>query len=155
MPVNQGMMSSDKDDWGTPQDLFRRCDEIWHFDLDPASSDENALCDRHFTPEQNGLEQSWGGCSVFLNPPYGRQIGSWVKKAAMESQKPRTVVVALLPARTDTAWWQDWVVPYAAEIQFLRGRVRFCAEGKQLGSAPFPSALVRFGGELPRDARAH
>ena len=71
----------------------------------------------------------------------------------MESRKPGTVVVALIPARTDTRWWWDWVVPYAAEVQFLKGRVRFCIGGIQQQSAPFPSALVRWGGELPKSAR--
>lgn len=146
-------MSSDKDDWETPRDLFDRCDEIWHFDLDAASSDKNALCERHFTKEDDALEQSWGGHTLWLNPPYGSAIAAFVKKAAMESRKPGTVVVGLLPARTDTRWWWDWVVPYAAEVQFLKGRVRFCVDGKPAQSAPFPSVLVRWGGQLPSTAR--
>ena len=76
-----------------------------------------------------------------------------MRKAAEESRKPNTVVVALIPARTDTAWWADWVAPYAAEIVFLRGRVRFCLNGVPQQSAPFPSCLVRYGGELPKEAR--
>lgn len=90
---------------------------------------------------------------MFLNPPYGRVIGQWVKKAAMEAQKPNTVVVCIVPARTDTSWWADWVLPYATEIQFLRGRVRFYLHGEPMGPAPFPSALVRFGGALPGSAK--
>ena len=69
MPINAGMMSSNRDDWSTPPGLYRRCDEIWHFNLDPASNDENALCENHFTVEQDGLKQSWGGgtqCSLTL-----------------------------------------------------------------------------------------
>lgn len=152
--INSGMMSSNRDDWETPRDLFERCDSIWHFDLDAASNDKNALCERHFTKEHDALEQSWGGHSVFMNPPYGRSIGAFVKKAALESRKPNTVVIGLLPARTDTKWWWEWVVPYAAEISFLRGRVRFCVDGVQQQSAPFPSVLVRWGGELPHTARS-
>ena len=89
-----------------------------------------------------------------MNPPYGREIGAFVQKAVMESQKPHTVVVALLLARTDTRWWHKWVVPYAAEVSYLKGRVRFCINGEPRQAAPFPSALVRFGGALPTAARA-
>lgn len=153
MPINAGMMSSDRSDWETPRELFDRCDSIWHFDLDVASSDENALCERHFTKDNDALKQSWGGRRSWMNPPYGREIAAWVEKAARESEKPNTIVVGLLPARTDTTWWTRWVEPVAAEIQFLSGRVRFCIGGVQQQSAPFPSVLVRWGGELPKKAR--
>ena len=153
MPINAGMMSSDRSDWETPRELFVRCDSIWHFDLDVASSDDNALCEQHFTKDSDALEQSWGGHRSWMNPPYGREIAAWVEKAARESEKPNTIVVGLLPARTDTAWWTRWVEPMAAEIQFLSGRVRFCIGGIQQQSSPFPSALVRWGGELPKKAR--
>lgn len=107
----------------------------------------------HYTVEDDGLSKDWGGHRVFCNPPYGRLIGRWVEKAAKEGMKPNTVVVMLIPARTDTAYWHDWVVPYAAEVSFLRGRVKFRLDGKELNSAPFPSCLVRFGGELPKTAK--
>lgn len=94
-----------------------------------------------------------GGHSVFLNPPYGRTMSDWMRKAATESQKPNTIVICLVPARTDTGWWWDWVVPYAAEVSFLRGRVKYCLHGQELNSSPFPSCLIRFGGELPKSAR--
>ena len=84
-----------------------------------------------------------------MNPPYGREIGAFVRKAATESRKQGTVIVGLIPARTDTRWWWDWVVPHAAEIQFIKGRVKFCIDGVPRQSAPFPSVLVRWGGELP------
>ena len=71
----------------------------------------------------------------------------------MESRKPGTIVICLIPARTDTSWWWDWVVPYAAEVSFLRGRVKYCLNGRELNSSPFPSVLVRFGGELPKSAK--
>ena len=64
MPINAGMMSSDRSDWETPRDLFDRCDAIWRFDLDVASSDDNALCDNHFTKEDDGLGMSWGGAHL-------------------------------------------------------------------------------------------
>jgi phage N-6-adenine-methyltransferase len=150
--MNKGLFTSDRGDWETPRSVFEKCDAIWHFDLDAASSDGNALCERHYTLEDNGLEMPWGG-SVWVNPPYGREIGAWVEKAVRETRGTDTVVVMLLPARTDTRWWQDNVMPYAAEVSFLRGRCRFTVGGKEAGTAPFPSALVRFGGELPKDAR--
>lgn len=136
-----------------PPALFRELDKVWHFDLDPASTDENALCEQHFTAEDDGLSQDWGGHRVFCNPPYGRQVGQWVEKAAKESRKPNTIVVLLIPSRTDTAYWAEWVEPYAAEISFLRGRVKYLMDGKEMNSSPFPSCLIRFGGELPKTAK--
>lgn len=153
MPINAGLMSSNRDDWETPRDLFDRCDAIWHFDLDVASSDENALCEGHFTKEDDGLSKDWSGHTVWCNPPYGREIGAWVEKCATESEKPGTVVVALIPNRTDTGWYQQWVMPHAAEIVPLAGRVRFCIDGDPQQSAPFPSALVRWGGGPSKDRK--
>lgn len=144
--INPGVMSSDRDDWETPRDLFDRCDAIWHFDLDAASNDENALCERHFTKEDDGLSQDWSGHTVWCNPPYGREIGAWMEKCAVEGGKPGTVVVALIPNRTDSRWYQQWVLGHADEVVPLAGRVRFCIGGVPGQSAPFPSALVRWGG---------
>ena len=132
------MFSSATDEWETPQDLFDRYDAVYHFTLDPAATIENAKCDRFFTKEQDGLSQPWGG-AVWLNPPYGRQVGRWVEKAYRESMAPGTVVVCLLPARTDTRWFHDYCK--RGEIEFLRGRVCF---GDGRGRAPFPSMIVVF-----------
>jgi site-specific DNA-methyltransferase (adenine-specific) len=137
----QGLFSSATDEWATPQDLFDRYDAVYHFDLDPASTDENAKCEKHFTVADGGLHNNWGGYRVWLNPPYGRSIGDWVRKAYEESQKPDTVVVCLLPARTDTAWFHDYCAK--GEIEFIRGRLRF---GGSRWNAPFPSMIVIFGG---------
>lgn len=134
------MFSSAKDDWETPQDLFDKWDNVFAFDLDAASSDTNAKCKRHFTVSDDGLSQDWGGCRVWLNPPYGRQIGKWVRKAYEEAQKPNTSVVCLLPARTDTAWFHDYCT--RGRITFIRGRLKF---GGCQNSAPFPSMIVVFG----------
>ncbi len=147
--TNGAAYTSDRDDWETPRWLFDKIDAIWHFDLDPASNEHNHLCDTYFTAEDDGLAKSWAGHRVFLNPPYGRSIGNWVRKAAEESKKPDTVVVCLIPARTDTRWWWDNVVQSAAEVSFIRGRLKFSIGGVEQGTAPFPSALVRFGGALP------
>lgn len=132
------MFSSEKDDWETPQDLFDELDEEFHFTLDAASSDLNAKCEKHYTIEDDGLSQSWEGNNVFLNPPYGRTMKDWMKKAYEESQEKNTTVVALVPARTDTAWFHDYVYG-KAELRFLRGRLKF---GGCENSAPFPSLVV-------------
>ena len=137
----QGLFSSATDEWATPQDLFDHYDAVYHFNLDPASTDENAKCEKHFTVADDGLHNDWGGYRVWLNPPYGRSIGGWVRKAYEESQKPNTVVVCLLPARTDTAWFHDYCAK--GEIEFIRGRLRF---GGSRWNAPFPSMIVTFGG---------
>lgn len=137
--MDKVMFSSASNEWATPQDLFDELDKTYHFNLGPASTDENAKCQRHFTIEDNGLDQDWGGCSVFCNPPYGREIPKWVKKAYDESQKPNTSVVMLIPARTDTAWFHDYCVK--GKVQFLRGRLKF---GNSKNSAPFPSMIVVF-----------
>ena len=132
------MFSSEKDDWETPQDLFDELDKEFHFTLDAASSDLNAKCEKHYTIEDDGLSQSWAGNNVFLNPPYGRTMKDWMRKAYEESQRENTTVVALVPARTDTAWFHDYVYG-KAELRFLRGRLKF---GGCENSAPFPSLVV-------------
>lgn len=131
--------SSKTDEWATPQDLFDRLDAIWHFDLDVCATASNAKCAKYYTREQDGLKQEWRGC-CWMNPPYGREIGRWMRKAYEASMQGATVV-CLVPARTDTAWWHDYAMQ--GEIDFFRGRLKF---GTQKNSAPFPSALVVFDG---------
>jgi site-specific DNA-methyltransferase (adenine-specific) len=134
--------SSKKMDWATPWELFRVWD-ISHgpFTLDVCATSENAKCRVFFPPATNGLMQLWHG-KCWMNPPYGRGIGRWIAKAVGEiHQGHADRVVCLLPARTDTAWWHELVIPYG-DIHFLRGRVRF--EGAE-HAAPFPSAIVIFG----------
>lgn len=133
------MFSSAKDDWATPQWLFDKLNERWHFDLDVCAHAGNAKCSNYFSPEQDGLAQQWGGHTCWCNPPYGRQIGKWVEKAATSG----TTVVMLLPARTDTKWFHDWCLPYG-EIEFIKGRLKF---GDAKDSAPFPSMIVTFMGK--------
>ena len=101
-------------DWETPQGLFDRLDGEYHFTLDPASSDGNAKCARHYTPTEDGLTQDWSGETVFCNPPYGRELPKWVAKAATEAGKPDTLVVLLVPARTDTRWFHDYLTTVPA-----------------------------------------
>lgn len=130
--------SSASDDWPTPGFLFQALDAEFRFTLDPAASPANAKCPKFYTSLENGLSQDWTGETVFLNPPYGRNIGKWVAKAYRTSLDG-SVVVCLLPARTDTAWWHLYCAK--GEVRFLRGRLKF---GDAKNSAPFPSAIVVF-----------
>ena len=134
------MFTSRTDEWTTPAATFEALDAEFHFTLDPCSSHENAKCERHYTKEDDGLTKDWGGRRVFCNPPYGREIGKWVKKCYEESQKPDTLAVMLIPARTDTAYFHDFIYG-KAEIRFLRGRLHF---NESKGAAPFPSMVVVF-----------
>ena len=138
----QACLTSNSNEWATPQRFFEELDAEFHFNLDPCSTHENAKCERHFTLDDDGLGQNWGGARVFCNPPYGREIATWVRKCYEESRKPNTLVVMLIPARTDTAYFHDWIYHKADEIRFIRGRLHF-NESKQ--GAPFPSMVVVYG----------
>jgi len=133
------MFSSATDDWATPQNIFDVLDREFNFTLDPCATPENAKCKLFYTKKENGLIQSWVGHRVFMNPPYGREIGDWVKKAWLSAHKENTIVVCLLPARTDTKWFHKYCAQ--GEVWFIKGRLRF---GKQNNSAPFPSMVVIF-----------
>lgn len=139
--INKGLFSSNTNEWATPQAFFDALNTEFHFDLDPCATPENAKCERYFTVETDGLKKNWGGARVFCNPPYGREIGKWVKKCWEESRKPDTLVVMLIPARTDTAFFHDYIYGKAREIRFIRGRLHF-NESPQ--GAPFPSMVVVF-----------
>lgn len=131
--------SSATPEWPTPQAFYDRLHEEFTFSLDPCSTTENAKCAKFFTANEDGLAQSWHGETVFMNPPYGRVIGSWMRKAYESCNQSGALVVCLVPARTDTAWWHDYAMK--GEIRFIRGRLKF---GNAKDSAPFPSALVIF-----------
>ncbi|MGY3710179.1 DNA N-6-adenine-methyltransferase [Lactococcus lactis subsp. lactis] len=135
------MFSSKTDLWSTPWNFFEKLNDEFHFTLDPCSTHENAKCYKHFTIEEDGLLQDWGNEVVFCNPPYGRQIKDWVKKAYEESQKNNTTVVMLIPARTDTIYFHEYIY-HKAEIRFIKGRLKF---GDAKNAAPFPSMVVIFG----------
>lgn len=132
------MFSSKTDLWETPQDLFDELNDEFGFDIDVCATKENAKCSRYFTKEQNGLLQDWDGV-VWCNPPYGREIGKWVEKA-YKSYQDGAIIVMLLPARTDTKWFHDYILE-KAEIRFIRGRLKF---GGSKNAAPFPSMVVIF-----------
>lgn len=142
--LNESLFSSKTDQWETPADLFKKLNDEFHFTLDPCADESNHKCEKYFTKEQNGLIQDWSQDVVFCNPPYGRNIGEWVKKA-FESVSSHThththTVVMLLPARTDTKWFHNYIY-HKAEIRFIRGRLKF---GGSKNSAPFPSMVVVF-----------
>ena len=137
MSLNQGMMTSNSDEWTTPSALFRALDRRFGFELDPAATKENALCSMFFTKEDDGLHKSWRPYRVFVNPPYS-EVNGWTLKCKLEAEKGCPLICALVPSRTDTRWWHDHVMT-ADLIHFVKGRLKF---GDGLGSAPFPSALA-------------
>jgi phage N-6-adenine-methyltransferase len=140
LAITEGMFTSNTDMWATPQKTFDELNAEFNFDLDVCAIAENAKCEKYFSPKDDGLKQQWIG-TCYMNPPYGRKIGEWVKKA-YESSFDGAVVVCLLPSRTDTKWWHDYCMK--GEIRFIKGRLKF-NDGKN--PAPFPSAIVIFRGE--------
>ena len=125
-------------EWSTPQWFFDALDAEFHFTLDPCATADNAKCSNYFTVKQDGLKQDWDRHTVFMNPPYGRSISQWMRKAYEAAQQGATVV-CLVPSRTDTRWWHQFAMK--GEIRFLKGRIEF--EGGE-HSAPFPSAVIVF-----------
>lgn len=139
--INAALFSSSTDEWATPQWLYDSLNEELGFTLDPCALPSNAKCEKYFTPQDNGLLQDWGGEIVFCNPPYGKAIANWVRKCSEESKKPNTTTVMLIPARTDTRYFHDYIYRKAKEIRFIKGRLKF---GGAKTSAPFPSMIVIF-----------
>ena len=127
------------DEWYTPREIIEALGE---FDLDPCADETNHKCEHYFTKEQNGLKQDWGGHRVFCNPPYGRAITDWVEKSFREGTKDNTIVVMLIPARTDTRYFHDFI-QHRSEVRFVKGRLKF---GNSKQAAPFPSMVVIFRG---------
>lgn len=139
--INDGLMSSNTDQWATPPKLFAELDDEFGFTLDACASEWNHKVDNYFDEEMNALVQDWTGV-VWMNPPYGRTIGQWMKKA-YESSLSGATVVCLIPSRTDTKWWHDYAMK--GEVRFIRGRIKFIdQDNNSLNSAPFPSAIVIF-----------
>ena len=139
----QVMFSSKDDKWSTPQDFYDELNAEFGFTLDPCADEFNHKCNKYFTEGDDGLLQDWGGEIVFCNPPYGKAIKDWVRKAYIEGCKPNTTVVLLIPARTDTAYFHDYIYHEAKEIRFIRGRLKF---GNSKNAAPFPSMVVIYRG---------
>ena len=131
--------SSKTNEWSTPQSFFDELNKEFKFTLDPCATKESAKCEKFYTKEDDGLSKSWNNEIVFCNPPYGRDIKFWVKKS---SEAKGGVVVMLIPARTDTKYFHEYIY-HKAEIRFLKGRLKF---GGSKNSAPFPSAVIIFKG---------
>ena len=137
------MFSSSTDNWATPQYFFDKLDDEFIFTLDPCADDQNHKCFKYFTKEQDGLAQDWSGERVFCNPPHGKVIKKWVEKCFKEVYAGNAqIAVMLLPARTDTRWFHDFIY-HKAEVRFIQGRLKF---GESLNSAPVPSMVVIFRG---------
>ena len=129
------LMSSNRHDWRTPPAIFDPLHGEFGFTVDAAASADNALLPRYWT---DAAFERWAGERVWCNPPYGREQ-AWFVERAVEAD----VAVLLIPARPDTRVWHDVIFRHAAEVRFMRGRIRFV--GADAG-APFPSAIVVFRG---------
>ena len=130
--MNRVLFSSASDRWATPQDVYSRLNDEFHFDFDPCALDGS-------DDGRARLFSNWLGKRVFCNPPYGPEINKFLQRATEAK-----VAVFLIPARTDTKWFHDIVLPNASEIRFIRGRLKF---GESKKSAPFPSMVVIFRSE--------
>ena len=136
--MNKVFFSSNSNEWATPKLFFEYLNNEFNFTLDPCATVENYKCSKYYTIKENGLAQEWNNEVVFCNPPYGRELPQWVKKCYEEHKKNNITVVMLIPARTDTSYFHEYIYN-KSEIRFIRGRLKF-NDGKQC--APFPSMLV-------------
>lgn len=142
---NNGRYNGNGRHWATPPEIFDPLHAEFNFTLDPCATPENAKCKTYFTELKNGLEQSWASHRVFMNPPYGREVYAWTRKAREEA-KNGAIVVGLLPASSDLAWWHEDVVGHASDIRWIRGRVRFLTDGPYRASGFFASVIVIWRG---------
>lgn len=147
MPLIKSMVSSKSNEWATPQKLFDDLDREFQFTLDVAATPENAKCDKYYTQEDNGLIRDWSDSVCWMNPPYGGHTGKWIKKAYEESQKGATIV-CLIVSSTDRSYWHEYIFPYAKQIRFIRGRLKF---GEAKSTAPFASAIFIFSPNIYND----
>ena len=138
------MLSRKKQDWETPQILFDKLNEEFYFQTDVAATKENSKCSNYVDSETDALSIYWGNLgTIYCNPPYESKMqNAFIKKAYEESLKTNNKIVLLIPARTDTARWHDYILN-KEEVRFLRGRLKFEVEGiPHKDAAPFPSAVV-------------
>lgn len=136
---NNGRYNGNGREWGTPPDMFLPLEREFHFTIDVCATAANAKCPRFWTEADDGLAQDWSGERAFMNPPYGREVYAWTYKAARSGA---AIVVGLLPASTDLAWWHDDVIAFGAELRWLRGRTRFLTDGPYRASGFFASVVV-------------
>lgn len=140
------LLSRKSDEYSTPSWLYDQLNDEFSFTLDPCATDDNHKCEKYFTKDQDGLNQSWAYERVFCNPPYSK-ISEWVRKAYEETRNKNTLVCMVIPARTDTRYFHDYIL-HRSEIRFLKGRVKF---GSEKYNAPFPSMVVIFRGAEMKD----
>lgn len=141
--LTSGLFTSRTEEWETPAYVFLSLNKEFDFQVDVCATSENTKCKIFFDKSVNGLKREWSPFKCWMNPPYGRNISSWMKKAYEESQRG-ALVVCLIPSRTDTKWWHKWVMK-SAEIRFISGRISF---GNSKQSAPFPSCIAIYYPEL-------
>lgn len=134
-------MKPSTDEWETPAYILDPLDDEFEFVLDVCATMGNTKCGNYFTKSMDGLSRSWGKGTCWMNPPFGRGLEKWVKKAYESSQAGATVV-CLLPARTETDWWHDYCMK--GEIRFIRGRIHFIREDGKTGRPRFGNAIVIF-----------
>lgn len=138
---NDGRWHNRGSDWSTPQELYDKLNEEFTFTLDPCASDWNAKCPIFFTEKENGLKQDWEKNVVFINPPYGKILNEWMRKA-YESSLNGATCVCLVPASTDTEWWHKYAMK--GEIRFIRGRPRFVTKEGSWQQTFSPSVIIIF-----------
>lgn len=145
---------SQKDDWGTPQKLYDELNSEFHFTVDACADQDNFKHKNYYTVETDGLNADWGGQTVFCNPPYSKRKKDkpgqedWIEKAYKESRENGATVVMLIPARTDTKAFHNFILGKATEIRFIKGRLKFEINRKEnKDPAPFPSMIVVFEGK--------
>jgi len=126
--MNKVLFSSQSDNWRTPEKIYQELNKEFSFDFDPCPPN----------PTFNGLEVEWKEKN-FINPPYS-EVAKWIKKGYEESLKGK-LCVFLVASRTDTKWFHEYVLPYAKEIKFIKGRLKFSGHNN---SAPFPSVIIIF-----------
>ena len=159
---------SNNTEWATPKSLFDKLNSEYHFTLDVCATPENTKCEKFFTVEDDGLKQSWIEFDwskqtfknplpvvvkeiIFCNPPYGRALKDWVEKCYNEHAEHGITVVILIPARTDTQAWHDWIFPHAARVRFIKSRVKFELDGIKRNSPSFPSVIIEFSNKKYAD----
>jgi site-specific DNA-methyltransferase (adenine-specific) len=135
---NKNRFQANSIEWETPKDFFKPINDEFEFTLDVCATKDNTKASKFFSKEDNGLSKSWSGNICWMNPPYGKDLVLWLKKAKAESEN--CTVVSLIPARTNTKWWHE-IVLKASEIRFVLGRPKF---NNAKHGLPFPLALVIF-----------
>lgn len=138
--LRKAMVSSNTNEWETPQKLFDELNKEFHFTLDPCANIKNRKCKKYYNSRDDGLLKEWNKNIVFMNPPYGGNTKEWIKKAYYESRKG-CIVVCLIVSSTDRSYWHDYIFPFASQIRFVRGRLKF---GNSKTTAPFASAIIIF-----------